>query len=91
MDQEIETLESQVAALIVNVHRLAEEKRRLLDELTEARAANAELRERIAEARSRVSLALERLPGEGQFIGGPSTAADTEPSRSPVDQAAVAA
>ena len=90
MDQELETLESRIAALIGNVHRLAEENRRLAAQLAEAKTANADLRDRIAEARSRVKLALERLPGEGQFIGESPAGSDDTPLRIATSQAAAA-
>jgi hypothetical protein len=92
MDQELKTLESQVGLLLANIHRLIEDRQHLLAQLAQAEATNIELRERIAEARSKVSLALSRLPGEGQFIGGePSSGSDGRSPRVVDGQAAAAA
>jgi len=91
MEDELKILESQVGQLLANVHRLIEDRQLLLAQLAQAQAANAELRERIAEARSKVSLALSRLPGEGQFIGEPTPGSDTHSPSVVEGQAAAAA
>ncbi|AUH53311.1 hypothetical protein CXB49_22280 [Chromobacterium sp. ATCC 53434] len=62
MDNELEYLESRVAALIVRIRELETQNGRFAEALSEALKENAELNFRVNETRSRVAALVARLP-----------------------------
>lgn len=62
MDNELETLESKVAALLVRITELSTQNERLAGALALALKENAELNFRIEESKQRLSSLIARLP-----------------------------
>ncbi|AAQ58174.1 MULTISPECIES: hypothetical protein [Chromobacterium] len=62
MDNELEYLESRVAALIARIRELEVQNGRFAEALSEALKENAELNFRVNETRSRVAALVARLP-----------------------------
>ncbi|QEL56983.1 hypothetical protein [Chromobacterium paludis] len=62
MDNELEYLESRVAALIARIRELETQNGRFAEALSEALKENAELHFRVNETRSRVAALVARLP-----------------------------
>ncbi|AVG15012.1 hypothetical protein LQR31_16690 [Chromobacterium vaccinii] len=62
MDNELEYLESRVAALIARIRELEVQNGRFAEALSEALKENAELNFRVNETRSRVAALAARLP-----------------------------
>ena len=64
MEQELDFLESRVAALIARVHELDGQNGRLSAALGDALRDNAELKFALEETRRRVGTLIDRLPRE---------------------------
>jgi predicted nuclease with TOPRIM domain len=62
MDNELEYLESRVAALVGRIRELETQNGRFAEALSEALKENAELHFRVNETRSRVAALVARLP-----------------------------
>lgn len=64
MEQELDYLESRVAALIGRIHELDAQNSRLSAALGDALRDNAELKFALEETRRRVGVLIDRLPKE---------------------------